>query len=536
MKKAVRLMLSLFSALSLMFLSCSTDSSSGGGDPEFDVIICDTKKTSEEKLTWERDAGKDVYICVTSENYLKDLEIESITDEELNSIEFTVDDSFVGTFKLYKVWLKGASSTPGTYNYTLAVCCKSNAKKKMMIDFTVKITGSSSGSETESAVPVIKTQPVAGKEYYESGETIDALTVKAEISKGNVTYQWFKDGNIISGAIEATYTPTGKGQYYVVVSNDSDSTKSVKSNIVSIVVLAADELVPPAINKNLEDSISYDKSSMIEKIEIEATAKQGTVKYKWYNKDTGVITGATSASYKPEAFGSYYCELWAVDGEKESQKITSNTITIKESEIVIEINGLSKEAYLGTELKVEPVINVDTSEISYKWYKTSGTVSSDNDEPMSGATSASYIPTEAGNYTCEVSVVSVTGKTKTSRNGGVCTVKEYEEGDAKTPVINTQPVCVTCTEGDKITLTVNAESPDNGKLSYQWKKDGQSISGATDATYEKANATTDDSGSYTVEITNTVSTGKTATIIFAAAQVTVSSSTGSGSGNIDFNN
>ena len=121
MKKAVLLMLALFSALSLMFLSCSTDSSSGGGDPEFDVIICDTKKTSEEKLTWERDAGKDVYICVTSENYLKDLEIESITDEELNSIEFTVDDSFVGTFKLYKVWLKGASSTPGTYNYTLAV-------------------------------------------------------------------------------------------------------------------------------------------------------------------------------------------------------------------------------------------------------------------------------------------------------------------------------------------------------------------------------------------------------------------------------
>ena len=506
----------------------------GGGDPEFDVVICDTK--GSPRASWERPAGKDIYICVTSKNYLKDLEIKSITDEELNPVKFTVDDSIdIDVFNLYKVWLNGACSTPGTYSYKLVVCKKSNSAIKISIDFTVKITGSSSGSETESAVPVIKTQPVAGKKYYEAGEAIDALTVEAGISEGDVTYQWFKDGNIISGATEATCTPTGKGQYYVVVSNASDSTKSVKSNIVSIVVLAEGELVPPAINKNLEDYISYDKSSMIEKIEIEATAKQGTVKYQWYNKDTGVITGATSASYKPEAFGSYYCELWAVDGEKESQKITSNTITIEESEIVIEINGLSKEAYLGTELKVSPTINVDTVSVSYQWYRTEGTVSSENDKEIPDATSDSYTPTEIGNYTCEVSVVSVTGQPKTSRNGGVCTVKEYEEGDAKTPVINTPPAGVTCTEGDKITLTVNAESPDNGKLSYQWKKNGQSISGATNATYEKANATTDDSGSYTVEITNTLSTGKTATIISEAAQVTVSSSTGSGSGNIDFN-
>lgn len=42
MKKAFLLMLSLFSVLSLMFLSCKTDSSSGRGTPEFDVTICDT--------------------------------------------------------------------------------------------------------------------------------------------------------------------------------------------------------------------------------------------------------------------------------------------------------------------------------------------------------------------------------------------------------------------------------------------------------------------------------------------------------------
>ena len=535
MKKAVRLMLSLFSALSLMFLSCSVDSSGGGSDPEFDVTICDTQ--GNPKTSWERTAGKDIYICVTSKNYLKDLEIKSITDNELNPVKFTVDDSIdIDVFSLYKVWLNGACSTPGTYSYKLVVCKKSNSAIKASIDFTVIIKGSGSGSETESAMPVIKTQPVAGKKYYEAGETVDSLAVKAEISSGDITYQWYKDGNPISGANGASYLPTEKGEYYVVVSNSSDSTKNVKSNVVSIIILAEGELVPPTITTDLENSVSYDKSSMIEEIKVVAEADKGTVDYQWYDNNNGIITGATSASYKPTAFGSYYCKLWTVDDSKKSQEVISNTITIEESEIVIEINGLSKEAYLGTELKVSPVINVDTTSVSYQWYRTEGTVSSENDKEIPGATSDSYTPIETGNYTCEVSVVSVAGLKKTSRNGGVCTVKEKHNGDAETPKITTPPTDVSCKVGGTITLTVVVETPaDGGKLSYQWKKDGQSISGATEATYTKDNVTTDDDGSYTVEIINTVSTGEPATITSKPVKVTIIATDGSVGGNIDFN-
>lgn len=116
MKKAFLLMLSLFSVLSLMFLSCKTDSSSGRGTPEFDVTICDTH--ASPKTTWERNSGEDVYICVTSKNYLKDLDIKGVYDGDLKSIDFSVDDTVdIDIFKVYKIWLKGASSTPGTYSY-----------------------------------------------------------------------------------------------------------------------------------------------------------------------------------------------------------------------------------------------------------------------------------------------------------------------------------------------------------------------------------------------------------------------------------
>lgn len=528
MKKAFLLMLSLFSALSLMFLSCSMDSSSGGGTPEFDVTICDTH--GSPKTTWERNSGEEVYICITSKNYLKDLDIKGVYDDSHKSITFTVDDTQVDTHNVYEICLKGALSTPGTYSYSLVVCSKSNPNIKAELEFTVKITGSSSGSETV-AVPVITVQPVAGN--YKEGETIAALTVEAEISSGSMAYQWYKDENIISEATEASYTPTGKGSYYVVVSNASDSSKSVKSNVVSIVVLAANELPPPEITKDLDNEVSYAKSSFIEAIELEAKADEGTVNYQWY-KDNNSISSATSASYNPTEFGSYYCEVWAVSGEKVSQKVYSKTINVKESEIEITISVLSKDSYVGDKLEVSVSTNVDEESITYQWYKT-GEVSSGNDVIIEGETSAFYTPTEIGNYTCKVTVNSKGGQQKTSANGGICKVKEKLPDDAGIPVITTQPGDATITAGGEIKLTVVAKSPDGGTLSYQWKKDGQTIPNANDASYVKTNATTDDSGVYSVDITNTLPSGKSAMKTSSNATVTVTASSGGAGGGFDFN-
>lgn len=476
-----------------------------------------------------------MYICVTSKNYLKDLDIKGVYDGDLKSIDFSVDDTVdIDIFKVYKIWLKGASSTPGTYSYSLVVYSKSNPKIKAELRFTVKITGSSSGSETV-AVPVIKVQPVAGKTSYKVGEAIAALTVEAEISSGSMTYQWYKDENIISGATNASYTPTEKGNYYVVVSNASDSSKSVKSNVVSIVVLEANELPPPEITKDLDNEVSYAKSSAIEAIKVEAKAKVGKVHAAWYKNGAVVKNNDTTLSYKPDDFGSYYCMLWTVNDSKESQKVASKTIEIKESEIEITISGLSKESYVGNKLEVSVSTNVDVESITYQWYKT-GEVSSGNDEIISGETSASYTPTATGNYTCKVTVNSKGGQKKTSANGGICKVKEKHSDDAGIPVITTDPVDCTIEAKGKIELTVVANSPDGGTLSYQWKKDGQTIPDANDASYVKTNATTDDSGVYSVDITNTLPSGKSAMKTSKNAKVTVTGSTGGiGGGVVDFN-
>ena len=70
------------------------------------------------------------------------------------------------------------------------------------------------------------------------------------------------------------------------------------------------------------------------------------------------------------------------------------------------------------------------------------------------------------------------------------------------PTITTQPASQTVTAGASVTLTVVA----TGNPNYQWKKNGLALIGATNASLAIASAQTSDSGSYTVDVTNSAAT------------------------------
>jgi sugar lactone lactonase YvrE len=83
----------------------------------------------------------------------------------------------------------------------------------------------------------------------------------------------------------------------------------------------------------------------------------------------------------------------------------------------------------------------------------------------------------------------------------------------RTPVISTQPQSVVAALGTSVTLAVTATGVG---LSYQWKRDGAAIDGATAATYAMPGATAAANGSYTVDVRNSAGT-----VTSAAAQVTL---------------
>ncbi len=144
-----------------------------------------------------------------------------------------------------------------------------------------------------------------------------------------------------------------------------------------------------------------------------------------------------------------------------------------------------------------------TAPLTYQWSK--------DDEPISGATSASYVITksttsDSGSYT----VVVTNGAGTATSDDAVLVVNAP-------PVITTQPSSQAATQGDEVTFTVAATSAES--TTYQWKKAGVAISGETGDTYTIPAAAFTDAGSYTVVVTNDDSGGS---VTSSAATLTVS--------------
>jgi hypothetical protein len=89
-------------------------------------------------------------------------------------------------------------------------------------------------------------------------------------------------------------------------------------------------------------------------------------------------------------------------------------------------------------------------------------------------------------------------------------------GTATAPTISAQPASQTVTAGSSVSFSVTATS--STTPSYQWRKDGVALSGATSATLSLPGVTTASSGAYSVVVTN--SAGSTTS---SSATLTVTS-------------
>jgi len=124
-----------------------------------------------------------------------------------------------------------------------------------------------------------------------------------------------------------------------------------------------------------------------------------------------------------------------------------------------------------------------------QWFKGSSPISGATTTilTISGATSA-----DAATYT----LVATNSIGSATSNAVTLTVT----GGATAPTISTQPSASAVSVGSAASFMVVASG--TSPFTYEWKKDGTSISGATNATYSIASAATRDAGSYTVVVSN----------------------------------
>ncbi|HLP03705.1 MAG TPA: immunoglobulin domain-containing protein, partial [Opitutaceae bacterium] len=148
---------------------------------------------------------------------------------------------------------------------------------------------------------------------------------------------------------------------------------------------------------------------------------------------------------------------------------------------------------------------------------TSATVSGTSLLLNASTGTISGTPTTAGNYSVSIKAwekASATGKSVSYSY----TINVTGGATATAPSITTQPSSQTVTVGSSVSFSVAASG--TAPLSYQWKKGGADISGATSATYSIASAATGDAGTYTVVVSNSAgsatSNGATLTVNAAA--------------------
>jgi 6-phosphogluconolactonase (cycloisomerase 2 family) len=324
------------------------------------------------------------------------------------------------------------------------------------------------------------------------------------------TYQWLKNGSALSGATAASYTtPATSGAddnatFTVTVSNSLGSVTSASAtlhvNFVSILGQPTNQLASTGGGATFT---------------VGATGPVGgTLHYQW--KKGGVaLAGATSANLSltnvsTTDMAAYTCEVVSHLNGTVTPIATTTAATLA----IVDAPSITGQPGDQTVIEGTPAsFTVGATApvggtLSYQWKKANMAIA--------GATSATLVipsvsEAHQGSYSCIV----------TNTQNGASLIRSTSPASLAVvglPVITAQPIGATIFYADPLTLTTAATG--NGTISYQWKKDGTAIAGATSQSYVIASAAFADEGAYTCEIANT-KYGVSATATTQVANVVV---------------
>jgi hypothetical protein len=314
-----------------------------------------------------------------------------------------------------------------------------------------------------------------------------------------LSYQWRRNGANISGATSASYTlnPTAVAdsgaQFDVVVTNGAGS---ATSSVATLTVNPAP--VPPSITTQPANVTVTAPGAAT--FSVVATG-DAPLSYQW--RRNGVdIAGATSASYT-------LASTSLGDSGAQFSVVVSNgvgTVTSATATLTVHVTPsiTTQPANVTVTAPASATFTVvvsGTAPFSYQWRR--------NGVNIGGATGASYVlnPTAGTDSGATFDVVVSNAAGSVTSTIATLTVNVA-------PNITTQPANVTVTSPAAATFSVVASGT---SLSYQWRRNGVDIAGATSASYVlDPTAVTDSGSTFDVVISN-----MTGSVTSTAATLTV---------------
>lgn len=384
-------------------------------------------------------------------------------------------------------WKKDGSNILGASNtsYSIATVATGDAGIYTVVatNSVASVTSSAATLTVNAATsaPIFTTQPLSQTVTVGGGVTFTA----AASGVPSPTLQWKKNGSNIVGATNGSYTiattASGDAGSYTVVATNSVGTAT--SNTASLTVNPVP--VAPAITTQPVSQTLVAGSSVT--FTVVATGTPAPT-FQWRKNGTN-ISGATSSSYTKNNITSSNAGTYTVVAANSAGSVTSNgAVLTVGSAPAFTTQPASQTVTVGSAVSFTVVASGSPAP-TFQWKK--GGVN------ILNATSATYTITsvitgDAASYT----VVATNSISAVTSNAATLTVNAANSA----PVFTTQPATQTVTAGNSVTFTAAASG--SPAPTYQWKKAGINIAGATNPSYTINNVTSSAAGSYSVVAAN----------------------------------
>lgn len=409
----------------------------------------------------------------------------------------------------------------GTYTYVY--------KQVNITDHGCKDSAQKSVAVTVNATPSGTNVTMDDKSFC-SNETL-SLTAAPTATTGTATkYEWFK-GDAATGTSEgttptATYTPTGitapttaspvsTQKYTVKVTFGANGCEATATATATVTVVKKPEPI----------TITFNPTSATvcegEPINISGTVtppSNGTYTYSWTPSAPGGATDASIsiASAQKSDGKEYTLNVKAQHGDATTKVCTATqtkkiTLTVNDKPTVSSITITGDDDYCTHDNKTANSISLTANAspatasgvtVTYEWFKDAA--------PIQSGASNTYTKTaataEAGSYTVKVTYAK--GSCSDAMTSEAKTVAVTQTPSITNAAIEpeTESICA----GDPFEFAASANITPSVTPTYQWKKGGTNLSGATSDKYGKTTGTNNaaDNGEYSVVITAVNKTAK----------------------------
>jgi len=220
----------------------------------------------------------------------------------------------------------------------------------------------------------------------------------------------------------------------------------------------------------------------------------GTITYQW-SKDGVAIPGATTSTLTLSSVSAASAGSYRVTATNAAGSTQSNVATLTVAPPLVaptfSVQPASQAVTAGGQVTLT-ALATGSGSISYQWSKD-GVV-------IAGATNPSLTLTNvtaaaAGSY-----VVIATNSAGSNQSN----VANLTVNSATAPTIVTQPLTQVVVAGARLVLTLDVTG--TGPFTYQWRKGGLAIAGATAAAFTFESVQAADAGEYQVSVTNAFGT------------------------------